>query len=367
MEVRILSMAKRSSILWIGIIVMAIAFSGVISSADTAMTLKSETGVKLTEVIKGGIGFEGDAKSLDESQVWPAFLFLRLKDDGVSIDGHVEWTSLEHVNYIEGKIVETGSFVEVQFTASEILVKGQAAVGCEYRLTASLRDGNVSLNGIWTFGEQRGPCDLVSNPVLAGKQSEMLGGKSVDEMLAESRKSARDNKPEVFYEDDVVDWKITGLRYPDGVHMAKLTCKWAREPLHKGPSLGEVFFMVSNDNDSPVMAFRNRDPKWKQVIREVTELQVYVSRGNEFTIPVNPNPVSGWVISTRPAGRLVRAMINEHYSEDIEISVNTSQKVVPAYISMSDIETAWEAAKYILKGQIPPPSHELMEMLDSKR
>jgi len=346
------------------VLVLACLLPTQVGAGQPATSLTSETGKTLITAIEAGIPFEGYTATLDGATQWPGILWIRLKDGTTDFDGHIEWTSLNAVNYVEGTIVETGDFVEIDFTSTKKLVAGNAAVGVGYHTVVELQNGKAALLGRWGSGDQRGPCYLAANAEKAGTQSALLGGKSVDEMLASAEAPATENKKELWFEKESIDWKVQAYKYESGNHMVKLTCHWARDRLSEGRSLGELFFILTDfDDTGPLLGFTSRDPKWKQGMADVRQLEVYLTQDVQHTIDVNPNPETGWAISTGPVGRLITSAINESYHIDGDMIVYpvSDHEIRGVNISTSGLEAAWKATKILMTGQEPPPFYELID------
>lgn len=331
--------------------------------------LKSEAGVKLAETIDAGIPFEGMTASLDGASVWPGLLFIRWKGDGGSFDGHIEWTSLNHVNYIEGTITETGDSVEVDFTATKVLVMGNAAHGVSYHSIAALKDGYPTLLGEWSSGEHRGPFTMSAAPSKTGEQSSLLGGKSVDDILAAQTTSAQAGEPEVIWQEDAIDWKIDGFEYPNGDRFVKLSCSWARNRLAEGATPGEMMIIFTKADDSPMLAYRFENHiNWTKHMGELTHIDIYFSDEVQYHLPVAPQD-NGWVYSTDPA--MVKRIIvssdkdAQHIDSDMIIETGIPgllrNSYLNAHISTKSLTDAWTAAGYFMRGEQIPSMIEIME------
>lgn len=334
--------------------------------------LKSETGLKLAEMIDAGIPFEGMTASLDGASVWPGFLFIRWNGDGSRFDGHIEWTSLSHVNYVEGTITETGDFVEVDFTSTKVLVQGNAAHGVVYHSIAALRDGQLTLLGKWSSGDHRGPFAMSVASAKAGQQSSLLGGTPVDEALAGQAEEADDGKPTVIWREDAIDWKIDGFQYPNGDRFVKLSCSWARDRLAGGATPGEMMIIVTNLDDSPILAYRFENHiNWNKQMGELTHIDIYFSEKVQYHLPVAPQS-NGWVYSTDPAmvKRIIMSTDKDAQHIDSDMIVETGipgllrNSMLTAYISTKSLIDAWTAAGYFMRGETVPSMIEIMEARD---
>lgn len=333
-------------------------FSVVILQTVSAEPLTSMVGQNLMETINAGIPFEGMTASLDGASVWPGKLFIRLQDNN-KFDGHLEWTSLDHVNYIEGTITETGEFVEVDFESTRVLVKGTAASGVSYHCVATLKDGQVELVGKWFHGQSRGPCVMGANAGLAGQQSTLLEGKTLDEILDRQT----EDKLDLIFEDDCIDWKLKGYKYTKGGRMCRLSCNWARDRLREGISLGELVVVFSDKLDKPILAFTHKSKQWKQVMDKITYMDLYFSREVEYRIPVQPNTETGYVMSTESIGKVLLSLRKDgqHIDSDVIIEFDPALQMGSTYISTKSFDTVWKAQRYLMRGETPPPMLQLME------
>ncbi|MBD3402449.1 hypothetical protein GF420_06115 [candidate division GN15 bacterium] len=335
---------------------------------ETATTEFFGVGQELAETVRAGIPFEGMTASLDGASIWPGYLFLRWDGTSPTFDGHIEWTSLNHVNYIEGTITETGDFVEIDFTSTKALVEGSAAAGVDYHSVALLRDGELVLLGKWSHGDSRGPFEMTAQPSMAGQQSSLLEGRSIDDILAGQASKKETGKPKIVWQDDALDWKMDGFEYPDGSRFVKLTCSWARDRLADGPSPAEMMIIYTNTDDSPMLCYRYKSHnQWKKHMGELTHIDIYFSESVQYHLPVDPQD-NGWVYSTDPA--MVKRIINSAEKDaqyvDSDMIIETGIKgllrgsMLTAHISTKGLTEAWIASGYFMKGEEPPSILEIM-------
>ncbi len=340
--------------------------------AEGTADVESEVGKRLLRTIREGVPFEGVTTSLDGTQVWHGFLFIRLKEGSLEFDGHLEWTSLNHVNYIEGTITETGSFVEVDFTSTKTLVKGNAATGVDYHAIALIENDQVQLLGRWSSGHSRGPFEMTVNPTITGQQSSLLGGKSVDDMLANQADQEQAGKPQVVWQEDCLDWKIDGFEYPNSDRFLKMTCNWARNRLSDGPSTGEMMIIVTKADESPMLAFRYKSHnQWKKHMPELDHIDIYFSEDVQYRLPVDPQD-NGWVYSTDPA--MVRRIVGsakkdaQHIDSDMIVYTGIQGllrgSLLNSNISTKGLTEVWIAGGYFMKGEQPPSILEIMQRDD---
>lgn len=337
--------------------------------ADQNRGLQSAVGVELAQAISAGVPLEGMTALLDGSTVWPGQLFLRWKGPDGSFDGHVEWTSLNHVNHVEGTITETGDFVEVDFRESKALVKGNASVGASYHAIATLKDGKLALLGRWSDSGRRGPFAMAAAPQRAGQQSSLLQGQTVDDLLAAQAAGQEKAKPKIVWQEDALDWKIDGFEYPGGQRFAKLTCGWARDRLANGPSPGEMTVVITTADDSPLLGFQYRNhTEWTKHAPQLTHIDIYFSQTVSYHLPVKPQS-NGWVYSTDPAmvRRIVASAKNDAVIGVSDMVVETGipgltrNSRLDANISTKGLAAAWTAAGYFMRNEAVPSMLEILE------
>ncbi len=336
-------------------------------AADAKSSVKSELGRNLMATLEAGVPFEGMTSSLDGADVWPGFMFFRIDEHTLAFDGHIEWTTLNHVNYIEGTITETGDFVEIDFTSTKPLVKGNASSGVDYHLVATMKDGQLNLIGRWTSGNHRGPFAMVANPQMAGQQSSLLGGKSVDEILAD-KPADKGGKPQVIYQTDCLDWKIDGFEYPNGERFVKLSCNWARDRLAHGPSTGEMMILVTNTDDSPLLGFKHDHGNWAKEVSTLDHINIYFSESVQYQLPIAPQD-NGWAYSTDPA--MVRKIITsadkdaQHIDSDMIIETGLKGHLrnsqLNSYISTKGLALTWIQAGHFMRGEDVPTCLDIMD------
>ncbi|MBD3258038.1 hypothetical protein GF377_06360 [candidate division GN15 bacterium] len=342
----------------------------VATAAQPATSVKSDIGTKLIETIQAGIPFDGMSASLDGASIWPGKLFLRLKDGTLNFDGHLEWTSLNHVNYVEGTIIETGDFVELDFTSTKILVKGTAASGVDYHSVATLDNGRVRLLGRWTSGDHRGPLDMTADPDLAGQQSSLLEGKSVNDLLAGRAAQEDAGKPEIIWREECIDWKAAGFEYPNGDRFTRLTCNWARDRLADGPSSGEMMIIVTNSDDSPLLCFKHDHGNWEKNLGSVDHIDIYFSQQLEYTLPVEGR-ANGWAYATdhQMSRRIIGSAQKDAQYLDSDMIIYTGLKgftgnELIAHISTKGFKPIWIAQGYFMRGEDPPSTLEILQRDD---
>ena len=349
----------------------SLMFTPAVNSAEPAGSLKSEAGKKLIETFEAGVPFDGMTASRDESVVWPGKLFLRLKDNTLDFEGHIEWTTLNHVNYVEGTISEMGNLVQIDFKSTKVLVKGTAAYGVDYHAVVSLSDGQVQLLGQWSHGESLGPFEMISKPDMAGQQSALLGMKTFDEALAAQDAEVQAAKPKIIWEEEALDWKIAGFEYPNGDRFVRLQCSWARDRLAEGASPGTMMIIHTTADDSPMLAFEyERHSKWKEALPGIKTLKIYFSHEVQYDLPVE-GQANGWVYSTDPVvvRQIVGTAIKNALNIDADMIVYTGVKgllgkELTAHISIKGFKEAWIAKDYFMRGEQPPTILEILQRDD---
>jgi hypothetical protein len=345
------------------------AFAQSTVAVDAKPSIKSEIGQKLLTTIEAGIPFDGMSASLDGASVWPGYVFFRLDNETLEFDGHLEWTSLNHVNYIEGTITETGNFVEIDFTSTTALVKGSAATGVDYHLVAVMDNGQPKLLGRWNSGNSRGPFEMIANPEMAGKQSSLLDGRSVDELLG-SKQTDKGGKPKIIYQNECLDWKIDGFEYPNGDRFFKLSCNWARDRLADGPSTGEMMIIITSSDPDPLLGFRHDHGNWEKNISTLDHIDIYFSEDVQYSLPIAPQD-NGWAYSTDPA--MVKRIITsadrdaQHIDSDMIIYTGLDGIVrgskLNSYISTKGLKVTRIQGDHFLKGEEVPSCLDIMERL----
>lgn len=339
------------------------------NAAETKSSVTSEVGQELLTTIESGIPFEGTSASLDGASVWPGYVFFRLDNETLEFDGHLEWTSLNHVNYIKGTITETGNYVEIDFTSTRALVKGNAATGVDYHLVAVMENGQPKLLGRWTSGNSRGPFEMTANPEMAGQQSSLLGGKSIDELLG-AQQSDKGGKPQVIHQNDCLDWKIDGFEYLNGERFVKLSCNWARDRLADGPSTGEMMIIITNADPEPLLGFKHDHGNWEKNVSSLDHIDIYFSEDVQYSLPIAPQD-NGWAYSTDPAmvKRIMTSADKDAQHIDSDMIVYTGLDGIlrgsklSSHISTKGLKFTRIMADHFLKGEEVPSCLDIMERL----
>lgn len=352
-----------------------------------AETIQSPTGKQLIQLIEAEVPFEGFSASLDGSAVWPGYLYLNLLAGG-KIVGHVEWTSLNHVNYLEGQITETGNFVEIEFVSTKVLVKGRAAANVRYHLVVLPKNDQLQLIGRWDHGDHRGPFEMTSTTAMQGTQSAFLGEHTVDELLDQQ---VSKQKEELFFKDAAIDWNISGFRDAAGRVRVFLNCRWARDKGNEGPSNGELRVILSReDPENPLLAYRMKRPDWKDLRNKLEFIDVRFSKSETIRIPVKPDNSARWVIAQGPEVKRMLVRLRGHrpptddfvqeinllkarefgyapLKSDIHISTADQVKFLDRRMSLPmtpishrNFDVAWKVAEYLLEGKEPPSIHEMI-------